>query len=70
MCCRTSRHASGAHRLAITRAQRGALLKGLERRGFRGAPNADSPDTHTPDLAAAVLLKALANPQYKALDEP
>jgi len=59
-----------ANRLTITRAQRAALLEGLGRRGFRSAPNADSPDTHTPDLAAAVLYKGLANPQYKALDEP
>jgi hypothetical protein len=57
-------------RLTLTRDHRAALLEGLKRRGFRAAPNTDSPDTHSPHLAAAVLYKGLSNPQYKAVDEP
>jgi hypothetical protein len=57
-------------RLTLTRAHRAALLEGLKRRGFRAAPKTDSPDTHTPDLAAAVLYRGLSNPRYKAFDEP
>jgi len=57
-------------RLALTRAHRAALLEGLKSRSFRSEPDIHSSDTHTPDLAAAILYKGLSSPEYKAADEP
>jgi hypothetical protein len=56
-------------RLTLTRADRAALMEGLTRHGFRAAPD-QSPDTHSPDLAAAVLYHGLSSSQYTAFDEP
>jgi hypothetical protein len=52
-------------RLTLTR-----LLEGLKRRRFRPDPDQQSPDTHTPDLAAALLYQGLSNPKFKSADEP
>jgi hypothetical protein len=57
-------------RLTLTRDQRTALLEGLKRRRFRPDPDQQSPDTHTPDLAAALLYQGLSNPKFKSVDEP
>jgi hypothetical protein len=57
-------------RLTLTRDQRTALLEGLKLRRFRPDPDQQSPDTHTPDLAAALLHQGLANPKFKSVDEP